>query len=151
MRFFVTVFRSCKPRLTAGPENCSAFGVEGSSFDFAGFNLAVSRERMTELLEQQKSMKKKVNPKSINLLEKCVFPSPLSQLRDMQSLRWDAADYQRREERDGAEEDDGDRPQGQGQDRGHDHGAGSVQERRTGQDVGEGQRVRPPYSYFPSI
>jgi len=48
----------------------SLFGQPGSLYDFENFNLGVSRERCAELEEQQKGMKKKINPKVINMIDK---------------------------------------------------------------------------------
>ena len=45
------------------------FGKPGSAFDFAASDMGRLREKARELEEQQKGMKKKVNPKSIHLLE----------------------------------------------------------------------------------
>lgn len=56
----------------------SLFGQKGSLYDFDNFDLGASRERCAELEEQQKGMKKKINPKVINMIDKYVTPpSPL--------------------------------------------------------------------------
>ena len=48
------------------------FGKPGSAFDFAASDMGRLREKARELEEQQKGMKKKVNPKVLNMLERYV-------------------------------------------------------------------------------
>lgn len=47
-----------------------SFGKPGSQYDFSKVNVGVLREKAKELEAQQKGMKKKVNPKAINLIDR---------------------------------------------------------------------------------
>jgi structural maintenance of chromosome 2 len=46
------------------------FGKPGSQYDFSKTNVAELRERVKTLEESQKGMKKKVNPKVINMIDR---------------------------------------------------------------------------------
>ena len=46
------------------------FGQRGTPYDFSGVDVPTLRERARELESQQKSMKRKVNPKAVNMLER---------------------------------------------------------------------------------
>lgn len=48
----------------------SQFGQPGGEFDFGKLDVARLKERATELEDSQKGMKKKVNPKVLNMIEK---------------------------------------------------------------------------------
>ncbi|THH15903.1 hypothetical protein EW146_g4642 [Bondarzewia mesenterica] len=45
------------------------FGKEGSQYDFESVDIGAQRKQATELEEQQRGMKKKVNPKVINMID----------------------------------------------------------------------------------
>ena len=48
------------------------FGKTGSPYDFAAVDIGKLREKARELEEAQKGMKKKVNPKVLNMIDRCV-------------------------------------------------------------------------------
>lgn len=50
-------------------EEKKSFGKPGGAYDFEALNMAQSKEKARELEDMQKSMKKKVNPKALNMLE----------------------------------------------------------------------------------
>lgn len=50
----------------------SQFGKEGTPYHFAGQDIGRLREKAKELEESQKGMKKKVNPKVMNMIDKWV-------------------------------------------------------------------------------
>lgn len=45
--------------------------MAGSVFEFADFDLGTSRNRCAELEDQQKGMKRKINPKVMNMIDRC--------------------------------------------------------------------------------
>jgi hypothetical protein len=47
------------------------FGKPGSPYDFGALNVGRLKERARELEETQKGMKKKVNTKVINMIDRC--------------------------------------------------------------------------------
>jgi hypothetical protein len=49
------------------------FGKPGSPYDFAAVDIGKLREKARELEEAQKGMKKKVNPKVLNMIDRCVL------------------------------------------------------------------------------
>lgn len=51
---------------------CRFFGKSGSAFDFAANDMGRLREKARELEEQQKGMKKKINPKVLNMIDRYV-------------------------------------------------------------------------------
>lgn len=51
----------------------SLFGQKGTPYDFAAVDIGQLKERARELEDMQKGMKKKVNPKVINMLDRWVF------------------------------------------------------------------------------
>jgi hypothetical protein len=50
----------------------SLFGQAGSQYDFSNLDIGQSKDRARELEEQQRGMKKKVNPKVMNMIDACV-------------------------------------------------------------------------------
>jgi structural maintenance of chromosome 2 len=46
------------------------FGKPGSPYDFAAVDIANLREKARELEEAQKGMKKKINPKVLNMIDR---------------------------------------------------------------------------------
>lgn len=46
------------------------FGKTGSPYDFAANDMTRLKEKARELEEQQKGMKKKVNPKVLNMIDR---------------------------------------------------------------------------------
>lgn len=46
------------------------FGRQGTPYDFTGLDVHSLREKARELESQQKSMKKKVNPKAMNMIDR---------------------------------------------------------------------------------
>jgi structural maintenance of chromosome 2 len=48
------------------------FGKPGSPYDFAALDVTRLKEKAKELEENQKGMKKKVNTKVINMIDRCV-------------------------------------------------------------------------------
>ena len=46
------------------------FGRPGTPYDFTGIEVHGLREKARELESQQKSMKKKVNPKAMNMIDR---------------------------------------------------------------------------------
>lgn len=46
------------------------FGRQGTPYDFTGINVQGLRDKARELENQQKSMKKKVNPKAMNMIDR---------------------------------------------------------------------------------
>ena len=77
--------------------SCRTFGKPGSAYDFGALNVGRLKERARELEETQKGMKKKVNTKVINMIDRCANALGRSGLLLMH--------FQRREEGDFAEED----------------------------------------------
>lgn len=68
---------------------CRQFGKAGSSYDYNSVDIAQCKEKARELEELQKGMKKKVNPKVLNMIDTwvlplfdCVFPiyNPISRV-----------------------------------------------------------------------
>ena len=53
----------------------SLFGQAGSQYDFSNLDIGQSKDRARELEEQQRGMKKKVNPKVMNMIDACVLDS----------------------------------------------------------------------------
>ena len=53
----------------------SLFGQPGSQYDFGKLDIAQLKDRTRDLEEQQRGMKKKVNPKAMNMIDTCVLPS----------------------------------------------------------------------------
>jgi len=51
----------------------SLFGQAGSQYDFSKHDMGQLRDRARELEEQQRGMKKKVNPKVMNMIDTCVL------------------------------------------------------------------------------
>jgi hypothetical protein len=55
----------------------SLFGQPGSQYDFSKIDVAQLKDRARELEEHQRGMKKKVNPKVMNMIDTWVlFPGP---------------------------------------------------------------------------
>jgi hypothetical protein len=52
---------------------CSLFGQPGSQYDFSKIDIAQLKDRTRDLEEQQRGMKKKVNPKAMNMIDTCVL------------------------------------------------------------------------------
>jgi len=50
----------------------SLFGQAGSQYDFSKVDIGQLKDRARELEEQQRGMKKKVNPKVMNMIDTCV-------------------------------------------------------------------------------
>jgi structural maintenance of chromosome 2 len=50
--------------------SCSLFGQKGSPYDFAAVDIGRLKEKARELEDMQKGMKKKVNPKVINMIDR---------------------------------------------------------------------------------
>lgn len=48
----------------------SLFGKAGSQYDFKSVDIGALRDKATELEQQQRGMKKKVNPKVINMIDR---------------------------------------------------------------------------------
>ena len=48
----------------------SLFGRKGSPYDFAAMDIGQLKEKARELEDTQKGMKKKVNPKVINMIDR---------------------------------------------------------------------------------
>jgi len=48
------------------------FGQAGSQYDFSKVDIGQLKDRARELEEQQRGMKKKVNPKVMNMIDTCV-------------------------------------------------------------------------------
>jgi len=48
------------------------FGKEGSIYDWSKVDIPQAKERARELEELQKGMKKKINPKVLNMIDTCV-------------------------------------------------------------------------------
>jgi structural maintenance of chromosome 2 len=51
----------------------SLFGQAGSQYDFSKLDIGQQKDRARELEEQQRGMKKKVNPKVMNMIDTCVL------------------------------------------------------------------------------
>lgn len=51
---------------------CRQFGKAGSLYDFEGNDVERLKTKATELEEAQKGMKKKINPKVINMIDRWV-------------------------------------------------------------------------------
>lgn len=51
----------------------SQFGKPGTMYDFESMDIGQLKERANQLEESQKGMKKKVNPKVMNMIDKWVF------------------------------------------------------------------------------
>lgn len=49
---------------------CRLFGRQGTPYDFTGLDVHSLRDKARELESQQKSMKKKVNPKAMNMIDR---------------------------------------------------------------------------------
>ena len=129
--------RECLPsRFLILSKTSSLFGQPGSQYDFSKIDIGQLKDRARELEEQQRGMKKKVNPKVMNMIDTCVLAALLSK----RALTWTTL-CQRREAGGEPEEDARHGAEGQGEDRANDRGAGQVQARRVEDDVGESQRV----------
>ena len=59
----------------AFPYANSLFGQAGSQYDFSNLDIGQSKDRARVLEEQQRGMKKKVNPKVMNMIDTCVLCS----------------------------------------------------------------------------
>jgi hypothetical protein len=55
------------------PHANSLFGQAGSQYDFSNLDIGQSKDRARELEEQQRGMKKKLNPKVMNMIDTCVL------------------------------------------------------------------------------
>jgi structural maintenance of chromosome 2 len=65
----------------------SLFGQPGSQYDFSKIDVAQLKDRARELEEQQRGMKKKVNPKVMNMIDTWVlFPCPTLRAPNTNSL-----------------------------------------------------------------
>ena len=53
--------------------SASLFGQLGSQYDFSKLDIAQLKDRTRDLEEQQRGMKKKVNPKAMNMIDTCVL------------------------------------------------------------------------------
>jgi structural maintenance of chromosome 2 len=51
----------------------SLFAQAGSQYDFSQLDIGQLKDRARELEEQQRGMKKKLNPKVMNMIDTCVF------------------------------------------------------------------------------
>ena len=56
-------------RMRACHNRNSLFGEAGSQYDFSKLDMGKLRDRARELEEQQRGMKKKVNPKVMNMID----------------------------------------------------------------------------------
>lgn len=54
-------------------DDCSKFGKPGSVYDFGNIDVPALQHKAQELEQTQNGMKKKVNPKVMNMLERYVF------------------------------------------------------------------------------
>jgi hypothetical protein len=71
--------RECLPsRFLILSKTSSLFGQPGSQYDFSKIDIGQLKDRARELEEQQRSMKKKVNPKVMNMIDTCVLAALLS-------------------------------------------------------------------------
>ena len=60
------------------PRANSLFGQAGSQYDFSKLDVGQLKDRARELEGQQRGMKKKVNPKVMNMIDTCViYTTPL--------------------------------------------------------------------------
>lgn len=57
-----------------------SFGKVGSQYDFTGVDVHRLREKAKEIEAQQKGMKKKINPKVINMIDTWVVLTSMSEL-----------------------------------------------------------------------
>lgn len=57
------------------PHANSLFGQAGSQYDFSNLDIGQSKDRARVLEDQQRGMKKKVNPKVMNMIDTCVLDS----------------------------------------------------------------------------
>ena len=65
--------RECLPsRFLILSKTSSLFGQPGSQYDFSKIDIGQLKDRARELEEQQRGMKKKVNPKVMNMIDTCV-------------------------------------------------------------------------------
>jgi structural maintenance of chromosome 2 len=55
------------------PHVNSLFGQAGSQYDFSNLDIGQSKDRACELEEQQRGMKKKLNPRVMNMIDMCVL------------------------------------------------------------------------------
>lgn len=51
----------------------SLFGKKGTPYDFASVDVGQLKEKAKELEDSQKGMKKKVNPKVLNMIDRSAF------------------------------------------------------------------------------
>lgn len=51
------------------------FGKKGTPYDFASVDVGQLKEKAKELEDSQKGLKKKVNPKVLNMIDRFVFLS----------------------------------------------------------------------------
>lgn len=61
--------KSDHPNLSMIDNPARLFGKPGSPYDFSGADVGLLKEKARELETQQKGMKKKVNPKVINMID----------------------------------------------------------------------------------
>ena len=52
---------------------CRQFGEAGTQYDWGGKTIAELEQKVKELEEIQRGMKKKINPKVMNMIDKWVF------------------------------------------------------------------------------
>ena len=85
----------------------SLFGQAGSQYDFGSLDIGQSKDRARELEEQQRGMKKKVNPKVMNMIDTCVLDLvivyPVTPLTRTIDQRRKARSEPEKDARDGAE------------------------------------------------
>ena len=74
--------RVCVPR-----RGNSLFGQAGSQYDFNKFDIGQQKDRARELEEQQRGMKRKVNPKVMNMIDTYV-PALCRPLMDCANLNY---------------------------------------------------------------
>ena len=58
------------------PRANSLFSQAGSQYDFSKLDISQLKDRARELEQQQRGMKKKVNPKVMNMIDTCVLALP---------------------------------------------------------------------------
>lgn len=56
--------------LSSSTTMCRFFGKPGSAYDFSASDMGRLKEKARELEEQQKGMKKKVNPKVLHTIDR---------------------------------------------------------------------------------
>ena len=55
------------------PRAISLFGQADTQYDFSKLDVGQLKDRARELEQQQRGMKKKVNPKVMNMIDTCVL------------------------------------------------------------------------------